>query len=217
MRRLPALAAAALLFLTAHSLRAQPTQEIERLAALGQVWGFLKYFHAGVATGSVHWDSVLVDAVPRVRASRTNDEFDSTIQRLLDVAGPVQPCSSTETGARRCGAIGPDSLRRNVDFRWLDASRILNPTIVQRLQAVRANPHRGSSRYVRFSGTAMFQADTAFETPEYPVEGVRLLALFRFWNAARYYFPYMYVNDGDWSEVLPEFIPRLLASMNADQ
>jgi C-terminal processing protease CtpA/Prc len=219
MRRLSAVAAAALVSVTAPSLRAQPTQEVERLAALGQVWGFLKYFHAGVATGTVHWDSALVDAVPRVRASRTSEEFNAAIQRLLDAAGPMQPCadSSTENGTRPCGAIGPDSLRRNVDFTWLDASTILSPAVVQRLQAVRANPHRGASRYVRFFLTAMFPADTAFETPEYPVEGVRLLALFRFWNAARYYFPYMYVNDGDWNDVLPEFIPRLLASMNADQ
>ena len=61
----------------------------------------------------------------------------------------------------------------------------------------------------------MFDSDTAFSAPAYPAEGQRLLALYRFWNAARYFFPYMYVNDGDWNAVLPEFIPRLLAAKDS--
>jgi hypothetical protein len=30
----------------------QSTEQVERLAALGQVWGFLKYYHPGVAGAS---------------------------------------------------------------------------------------------------------------------------------------------------------------------
>jgi C-terminal processing protease CtpA/Prc len=63
----------------------------------------------------------------------------------------------------------------------------------------------------------MFDTDTAYNMPAYPDEGVRVLALYRFWNAARYFFPYMYVNEGDWNTVLPEFIPRLIAAKDAEQ
>src|SRR5678816_1040640 len=56
---------------------AQTTPEIDRLAALGKVWGFLKYYHPFVAAGSIDWDSVVVATVPKVRAARTSAEFSS--------------------------------------------------------------------------------------------------------------------------------------------
>ena len=196
--------------LVATNASAQSREQIERLASVGQVWGFLKYFHPGVAAGTINWDSALVSVVPKVRAARAQGEFDLVVQSLLDAAGPVPPCA-------RCQPAAADSLRKNIDFRWLSESRTLGPHLVRRLESVRDNRHQGSSRYVRFANTAMFQADTAFSTPEYQPEGGRLLALFRFWNAARYYFPYLYVNGGDWNAVLPEFIPRLLAAKDATE
>lgn len=207
MRAIRALPVIALL-LAVRQTDAQSRDQVERLTSLGQVWGFLKYFHPGVAAGSVHWDSVLVAAVPRVRGARNTREFETVIQSLLDVAGPVRPCTN-------CAPPAHDSLRKNVDFGWLTSSKTFGADIARQLAHVRDHRHQGSGRYVSYRNTALFQADTAFSTPEYPFEGVRLLALFRFWNAARYFFPYMYVNGGDWNAVLPEFIPRLIAARDA--
>jgi carboxyl-terminal processing protease len=203
MRSVRALPVIALLF--AFPVEGQSRDQVERLTSLGQVWGFLKYFHPGVATGSVHWDSVLVAAVPRVRAARNNGEYETVIQSLLDAAGPVRTCTT-------CTPPAHDSLRKNIDFGWLTSSKTFGPDIARQLAHVRDNRHQGSGRYVSYRNTAVFQTDTAFSTPAYPSEGGRLLALFRFWNAARYFFPYMYVNGSDWNAVLPEFIPRLIAA-----
>jgi carboxyl-terminal processing protease len=63
----------------------------------------------------------------------------------------------------------------------------------------------------------MFTADTAYSTPAFPAEGVRLLSLFRFWNDVRYYYPYLDVNGGDWNDVLTDFIPRMIAATDAVQ
>ena len=207
MRRLSALTLIALL-LFARPIAAQSREQVERLTALGQVWGFLKYFHPGVAKGAIHWDSALVATVPKVRGARTKAEFETALQSLLDAAGAVPPCAS-------CAPAAHDSLRKNVDFRWLTDSKTFGADITRQLIAVRDNRHQGTGRYVSYGNTAMFQSDTAFSTPEFPSEGGRLLALFRFWNAARYFFPYMYVNGGDWNAVLPEFIPRLIAAKDA--
>jgi C-terminal processing protease CtpA/Prc len=181
------------------------------------VWGFLKYYHSGVAAGSLHWDSALVATVPRVKAARTQAEFRSAVQSLLDGAGPARACASPSSTGGPCRAPAHDSLRKNLDLRWLDDTTLLGSAMTRELARVRDNPHSGTGRYVRFQGTAMFDVDTAFNAPQnqYPEEGQRLLALFRFWNAARYYFPYMYVNGGDWNAVLPEFIPRMIAARDA--
>ena len=219
MRRLRA-AFVSMLVLGACRAEAQSREQVVRLAALGQVWGFLKYYHPGVAKGTIHWDSVLVDAVPRAKAARTNAELDAIVRGLLDAAGSVRPCVDSTANAGTpgpCRQTFPDSLRINLDLRWLTDSRLLSADTKRRLAEVRDNRHRGSGRYVTFASTAMFAADTAYALPEYPSEGQRLLALFRFWNAARYYFPYMYVNGGDWNAVLPEFIPRLIAAKDATE
>ena len=183
------------------------------------MWGFLKYYHPGVAGGTIHWDSVLVATVPTVKAAATNAQFQAALVKLLDAAGPVRPCvdpaSATTTAGGRCRTEFPDSMRINLDLRWLDDARLLGASVSRRLAEVRDNRHQGAGRYVSFGITAVFDGDTAYHSPMYPAEGKRLLGLFRFWNVARYYFPYMYVNGGDWNDVLLEFIPRMIAAKNA--
>lgn len=198
---------------------AQSPAQVERLAALGKVWGFVKYYHSGVTAGRVHWDSVLLAAVPLAKSAGTSTEYRAVIQSLLDAAGPVSDCSATGVGhaasAPRCRTVSPDSMRINLDLHWLRDTTILGALIADQLARLRENPHQGSGHYVRFGLTAKFDADTAFQAPLYPSEERRLLALFRFWNAVRYYFPYMYVNGADWNAVLREFIPRMLAARDA--
>ena len=183
--------------------------QVDRLASLGRVWGFLKYYHPGVAMGSMNWDSALVASVPAVRAATSIAQFRASISALLDVAGAVRPCYS-------CREAGPDSVRKNLDLRWLADTSALGAAVADRLATIRDNRPQAASRYVAFDdGAATFNADTAYAAPPYPAEGQRLLALFRFWNAARYWFPHMYVNGGDWNSVLTEFIPRMIAARNA--
>lgn len=219
MRLVPSVLVAVLV-LGATRAEAQSSEQVERLASLGQVWGFLKYHHPAVAKGTIDWDSALVAAVPRVNAARTGAEFQAEIASLLDAVGSAPPCAGEAITGRvdgRCRQDFPDSMRINLDLRWLSASKLLGTDISRRLAEIRVNRHQGAGRYVKFGITAMFESDTAYRTPEYPAEGQRLLALFRFWNAARYYFPYMYVNGGDWNAVLPEFIPRLIQAKDATE
>jgi C-terminal processing protease CtpA/Prc len=211
--------ALSLLAIGASACTAQTASEIDRLAALGKVWGFLKYYHPGVAAGSIDWDSVVVATVPKVRAARTSADFRATIQSLLNAAGAVRPCVEPRAGSEvagvRCQPPGPDSLRANLDLRWLSDTSLFGLRLVRQLELVRDNRHQGPGRYVGYQITAIFTADSAFRYPEYPGEEQRLLALYRFWNDARYFFPYMSVNGGDWNAVLPEFIPRLIAATDA--
>ena len=193
---------AALGLVSAPPARGQSAETIERLATLGRVWGFLKYYHPGVAAGTRNWDSTLIVTIPKIQAARSSAAFDSAMQALLDVAGPVPRCKA-------CAAPGPDSTRLNMET-TLPAN--LSVEALRRLADIRDNRHRGDGRYVSYQNTALFTADTAFSALQNLTGGQRLLALFRFWNAARYFFPYLSVNGGDWNAVLPEFIPRLLAA-----
>jgi C-terminal processing protease CtpA/Prc len=56
--------------------------------------------------------------------------------------------------------------------------------------------------------------DNAYPEMAFPAYEYRLLALFRYWNAINYFFPYKDLIGGDWSTVLPSYIPRFEAAKN---
>ena len=41
--------------------------QTERLAALGKLWGAVKFFHPFLAYRDIDWDGALVKAIPRVK------------------------------------------------------------------------------------------------------------------------------------------------------
>ncbi len=82
-----------------------------------------------------------------------------------------------------------------------------------RLLEVRGNRHIGSGRYVRYSVTPLFAADTRLVGKASLSQWERPLGRFRFWNAMEYYYPYRNTNDENWRAVLAEFIPRFVAVM----
>jgi C-terminal processing protease CtpA/Prc len=57
----------------------------ERLAALGRLWGAIKYFHPYLAYKNIDWDGALVRAIPQIRAARTPNEYHQAISGLLQV------------------------------------------------------------------------------------------------------------------------------------
>jgi C-terminal processing protease CtpA/Prc len=57
----------------------------DHLAALGRLWGAIKYFHPYLAYKDIDWDSALVKAIPQVRAARTPIEYRQAISNFLQV------------------------------------------------------------------------------------------------------------------------------------
>jgi C-terminal processing protease CtpA/Prc len=47
---------------------------------------------------------------------------------------------------------------------------------------------------------------------EYSDTGIKLLAVFRYWNMIEYFFPNRHLMDENWDSVLTEFIPRMTAT-----
>ena len=76
---------------------AQPSEyQIERLAALGKLWGAVKFFHPFLTYKDIDWDGALVRAIPRVKAAGTPAEFLAAINGMLDVlADPATRAEAT--------------------------------------------------------------------------------------------------------------------------
>jgi C-terminal processing protease CtpA/Prc len=66
----------------------------EKLAALGRLWGMVEYFHPYLAYKDIDWDGALIEAIPRVKAARTPNEYREAIKALLASLG--DPATTAE-------------------------------------------------------------------------------------------------------------------------
>src|ERR1700730_7149505 len=75
MRRVLLLSFLTLSVVATSAQNAPPPVLVERLAGLGRVWGAVKFFHPFLAYKPIDWDGALVQAIPKVKAARTLEEY----------------------------------------------------------------------------------------------------------------------------------------------
>ena len=177
-------------------------RQTDNIAALGQVWGFLKYFHPAVAGGQRDWDAELLRQLPVVLACRSVAARSRLLSAWITSLGPVPLCTT-------CATPPTDSVRLAPDLRWArNASRFSAP-LRQQLAFIEANRYQGAPYYVtRMGANTYFPHEEAYAEPALPAQGLRLLGLCRYWNMFQYYYPYKYALDEDWARVLPELLSR---------
>lgn len=70
-----------------------------------------------------------------------------------------------------------------------------------------------SHYYIDFQhgiGNPIFKHEEPYRSLHFGDTGMRLLALFRYWNMIEYFFPYKDLIDKSWNEVLKAYIPRVV-------
>jgi hypothetical protein len=160
----------------------------EKLTLTARVWGIAKYRHPQVTSCARNWDQVLINALPGIEASADDAQFDQQIGALLNQAGSI--------------ASKPISAQTPA---WI-ANAALSSANQATLAAIAAN--RPSKQcYVKSGrvGTADFTDDNAFSINN-DQRSVRILAAFRYWNAAEYFFAYRDLIGEDWAAVLERSI-----------
>ncbi|MEL6650279.1 MAG: S41 family peptidase [Bacteroidota bacterium] len=187
------------------SAQSIPSTQVKQLASLGKAWGFLKYYHPHIADGSTDWDSVLVAAIPRLEAEPTEAQLNQIIGDWLEAYGPVAACTD-------CEPFPSDSSYRNLDLAFLEEDLLLSAETRKQLLYIRDNCYQEARYYAlpgRWNGPVDFENEKPYKEMRYPTRPYRMLALFRYWNAVQYYFPYKYHIERDWAEVLVEYVPEL--------
>ena len=187
--------------------------QIDNLAVLGRVWGFAKYYHPAVARGDYNFDAEMLRLLPKVLNSKTMAERSTVLGAWLTGLGPVPACATCREPAR-------DKVRLPADLAWLTDKDQLSPALSQQLEYLRQNRNQGPHYYVRSApnvGNPLFLHEETYAQPATPDAGLRLLALYRYWNMIDYFFPYRYAIGEDWQQVLPEFIPQFAAARTDEQ
>lgn len=63
-------------------------------------------------------------------------------------------------------------------------------------------------------GNPIFSNERTYEGMNNLDTGFRLLALYRYWNMIYYFYPYKYLTDKNWNNVLKEYIPFFIKAKN---
>jgi C-terminal processing protease CtpA/Prc len=188
-------------------------QQLDNLAVLGRVWGFVKYYHPAVARGDYNLDAELLRVLPKVLASPDLKARSEVLSAWVTSLGPVPAC-------RTCREPAAKDVRLQPDLAWLTDQSQLSPALSQQLGYLRQNRNQGEHYYVRSApsiGNPLFLHEETYASQEAPDAGLRLVSLFRYWNMIAYFFPYRYAIGEDWQRVLPEFIPQFVAARTAEQ
>lgn len=179
-------------------------QTSQNLAQLCKIWGFLKYYHPTVASGESNWDFELFRAMQSVLNSPSKADrekyLNSWIQRLGEVKRSDKPF-----------AIDSGSVKIYPAISWIEDSLALGKVSKQLIE-IKFTARSEKHYYVDIKGNmnAQFKNESAYSSFSYPDTGYRLLALFRYWNIIQYYYPYRYLIEDNWDEVLTRFIPLFI-------
>lgn len=176
-----------------------------------KIWGFVKYFHSGVSTCQVNWDSVLVYHLPHIKNAVTVADFNNELDSMLMAAGPMAIAPGTLPDT-----IQPE-LKRNRNFGWINDAT-LNSSVRAKLTLIKDNFRPHASCWVQNSTATWldFPKDNpmynGYVFSNFPNEPTRLLIGFRYWNILNYFNPYNYVLDRPWDSVLSN---KMLLMANA--
>jgi carboxyl-terminal processing protease len=191
--------------LTNATTRLYGQTENQKIAVFTKVWGFIKYHHPVVATGSIDWDSVFISHINNVRFAKSKAKFNSEIAIIINVAGDLKH----GVPAKMPTAV----FTVNHDLKWLNSS-VLSKHNKESLWHIYKYRNQGGNRFLKNNNATDYSGEKQYEDMGHPTTAFRLLFLARFWNAINYFDPYKYLTGDDWNNTLIKFIPQVINANN---
>ena len=188
----------------------QKLDENQKLSTLCKVWGFLKYYHPSVAKGKYNWDEQLLIILPKVEKTTNKEELSKIYLDLIENLGTVKICKS-------CTNVSKEKyFDKNFDLSWTQNANLFTTELSLKLKHIEENRFQGANFYVTNTsrGNIKVQNEPKYENFEFPNINYRLVGLFKYWNTVEYFYPYKYLTDQNWNDVLAEMIPKFQIAKN---
>jgi carboxyl-terminal processing protease len=186
--------------------------ETQKLVSFAKVWGFLKYYHPTVASGQLDWDAQLVQTLLKVQAAQSKEELSQVYLDWISGLGEVKTIKPKVT---------KNSFDKNFNLQWTDDSSLFTRSLIEKLDHIEKNRHQGDNHYATLNPIRLVIFTNENPYPDlyfkHPDEAHRLLSLFRYWNIVEYFFPYKFLTDQPWEDVLVEMIPKFTAAKNVKE
>jgi hypothetical protein len=183
-------------------------RRINDLVVLGKVWGFVKYYHPALLAGEYNWDYELFRALPKVMQCNNDKERNEILYTWIKQLGEVE----TEKNKQRDSAI----IKLYPDIQWINDVNVLGSPLSAQLNDIKNAKRKFTGYYLGMAraGNPDFKNEKEYAFARYPDPGIRLLALYRYWNIIQYFFPYKNLIGENWNNVLTEFIPKVVNATN---
>ncbi len=180
---------------------------IALLSELCHVWGFLKYYHPAVASGKYNWDFELFRILPQITAAKSKSERETIYTTLIKKMGHFELAEKKGTD--------PSHIKLTPDYNWIEKARFsdtFTALLRKLINAKRPDEHY----YISFqeSGNPDLGNEKPYPSVTDPDTGFRLLALYRYWNIIQYLYPNRHLISGNWEDILPEFIPKVIRAVD---
>lgn len=180
---------------------------ITNLELLGKIWGFLKYHHPEVGKGKYDWDDELFQFLPEFMNVNDTRQRDKSLLRWIEKYGELPVCTTCKETA--------DAYQKP-DFSWVENGN-MSAVLKEKIKEIYQNRHQGTHYYIKkayYDGNPEFINEQPYSN-SFPDKNLRLLALYRYWNIIQYFYPYKYLTDKNWDEVLREYIPKFINAKTA--
>lgn len=179
--------------------------KIESLNKLCKVWGFVKYHHPKVVSGSLNWDYELFRVMPKVIEAKDASEVDEILYNWINELGEVQEGIYYNNNY---------DVMVEADIDWIKDNQYVNKDLSDLLVKLsKTYILKRDKAYVNFTNDSIlsaFENEEIYSDMKFDDDGFKILSLFRYWNIIQYYYPYRTVMEEDWNAVLNEFIPKFI-------
>ncbi|MBI9066227.1 MAG: hypothetical protein JEZ09_02970 [Salinivirgaceae bacterium] len=168
-----------------------------RLYYLCKIWGLNKY-HTTNNISKVDIDGFLLNEMPKVIDSCSFHDFNKILERFINITTDL-PEQINLSDLNEC-----DSIR----YYWIYNKQFIDSLNSIKLAYIVNLKASDKCMYVKKKrlGTVKFTNEQKYENVKFPNETYQLLALFRYWNAIEYFYPYKYNLRTDWNLILKQQI-----------
>jgi len=181
--------------------------QVNNLALLCKVWGFLKYYHPVIAAGNYNWDNELFRFLPAYLPIADQKQRNDSLLAWVNKLGPVS------------GKGNKMKIRKNTkltpELSWITDTTTLGANLSAALVKIR-NSKRGELQYYislnKNVGNPSFDHERSYRTISWNDDGFRLLTVFRYYNMIEYFFPNRHLIGEDWHNIPNEFIQKILSA-----
>jgi len=182
--------------------------KVKQLANLGILWGIVKYYHPIAARGQCDMDNELRKVLPLIYDAENFETSAHIMEKWFDSISNIDSSINFfET------PVIPNCLGPHIFF---DANG-LTTSLINKVRAIMScKSDITGHHYYEFlkTGNVRFTNEISDEKNSCPDATTRLIALFRYWNAIEYFYPYKHLMACEWKVVLNEFILHFISANN---
>jgi C-terminal processing protease CtpA/Prc len=179
----------------------------ENLYILAKVWGFLKYHHPDVARGKSSFDEELFKVLRPIANAGSAEKRNELLLNWMNSLGDETTYKTTEQLPEKDIHIRPD-------LSWISNKALFSEAVIDKLNSIYSHRNRSDNAYIKLMPGVLnpnFDGEQRYTAMAGDDDGLRMLALFRYWNIIEYFFPSKYLIRENWDHVLQQSIPVFAA------